>query len=288
MKASLCRARETRKAERGTPIAARHDVANRSGNTGAEDGGETELQEGQRKTKAERTKKKRRRRKKRRPPITSRYRRSLKTQKTENQPHYFYLPPSLRLSLLHAPISRNSPWSLVPVHALTRSHPSLFVPRCISRLSSSILSSFISFTQPPRASSTVFGQIVVRNRRISGPQAFSLFRHEGGRKGARPEGTETTESTNRRLRISTRSTKSPSKLEEGCYRRKTLHSNRGEKEEESGGRRGRALRWQDSFLPNREGRSNCLKSEDSRKKRSGAEVEWVPFHIGAPDGSPRT
>lgn len=109
MKASLCRARETRKAERGTPIAARHDVANRSGNTGAEDGGETELQEGQRKTKAERTKKKRRRRKKRRPPITSRYRRSLKTQKTENQPHYFYLPPSLRLPLLHAPISRNSP-----------------------------------------------------------------------------------------------------------------------------------------------------------------------------------
>lgn len=68
MKASLCRARETRKAERGTPIAARHDVANRSGNTGAEDGGETELQEGQRKTKAERTKKKRRRRKKKKAP----------------------------------------------------------------------------------------------------------------------------------------------------------------------------------------------------------------------------
>lgn len=79
--------------------------------------------------------------------------RSLKTQKTENQPHYFYLLPSLSASLSHVrrfPGILRDLWS--PVHALTRSLA--LHPPPLSIVPFSVLfSSFISF----RGSAQPFG-----------------------------------------------------------------------------------------------------------------------------------
>lgn len=189
MKASLCRARETRKEETGTSVR-----GTRGRKMAASHKCDEEKNEGRKKE--ERNKKgeereRMREKKKEKAPITGRYRRSLKTQKTENQPHYFYLPPSLCLPLPRAPISRNSSWSLVPVHALTRSHP--YPPRSLLSL---LLSLSLSYHTLPRSSLHLFlspsllnrsDQIVVRNRRISGPQTFSLLRHEE-EKGTRRTG----------------------------------------------------------------------------------------------------
>lgn len=75
--------------------------------------------------------------------------RSLKTQKTENQPHYFYLPPFLSASLSHVrrfPGILRDLWSPgTRFNTLPRPCPSTLPLAPPLYRSSSILSSFISF-----------------------------------------------------------------------------------------------------------------------------------------------
>lgn len=178
--------------------------------------------------------------------ITDRYSlcRSLKTQKTENQPHYFYLPPSTPLPLAssppYKPISRNSSWSLVPVHALTRSpfFPPPLLPAPVVTL--------------PLSSSADTRPIVVRKRGIS--NSFSFFFHVNYILPFRAwRGKERTierrekakaveiESTNRRLRISRKARKV-----EDCYE-------------------GTVVAWQDPFQPNRKTQSVGKSTEKGKK-----------------------